>query len=147
MRIHTDTLTYSDIYRATNAAEMVGVSVSITAHGSRSRATAFDVTLTGTSSRRPNPGTGGRYPSDDHAATWDEWGMFLAALFNADPNAFAGSAAHPVYANRDHFHAVTGDRFRTLTAPYQHGAGGHRWDYTNGNLTCACGASRPRLVG
>lgn len=38
-----------------------------------------------------------------YAATYDEWGYFLAELFAADPEARAGR-----YKSRDHFHASTG---------------------------------------
>jgi hypothetical protein len=125
MRLHSSVLAPSDIYRATTAAGMTGVNVELTSHGSRSRAAAYNVHLTGTSSRRPNSGKGGAGHPDDRAATWDEWGMFLAALFELDPDMIAGTA----YASREHFRAVTHERFDALTAPYQHGGGGHRWTF------------------
>jgi hypothetical protein len=148
MRIHSDVLTARDIYAATTAAGMHGVYAETMAHGSRSHRAAFEVKLTGNSSRRPNPGTGGRYVDGDHAATWDEWGMFLAALFTVDPAAIVGTVARPTYAGREHFHAVTGNRFRTLTAPYQHGGGGHRWDWdtvNGGQLCTSCEATMARV--
>lgn len=129
MRIHTDTLTARDIY---DAADRAGdaVSVTFTQHGSRSRARAFNVTLTGSSSRRPNSGGygAGGY-GDTYAATWDEWGMFLAELFRRDPAMIAGSPGRPVYADAEHFHWTTGGRFHALTPAYQHGKAGHRWEY------------------
>lgn len=130
MRIHTNVLTTSDIHRATTAAAMRGVDAETMTHGSRSHARSIDVTLTGTSTRRPNPGQGGHYRSDDHAATWDEWGMFLAALFAIDPAAIVGTVRSPIYAGADHFHAVTADRFESLTAGQQHGGAGHRWGWS-----------------
>lgn len=84
MRIHTDTLTSADVYNACDAATR-SVSGTKTVrptrlelHGSRKRARAFDVILTGSNSRRQNGG-------QDYAATYDEWGYFLAHLFARDP--------------------------------------------------------------
>lgn len=125
MRLHTDILAPSDIYRAVTAAGMTGVHVEATRHGSRARDHAFEVHLTGTSSRRPN---GGNYGAGaGYAATWDEWGMFLAALFELDPQAIAGTPGRPTYASGETFHAATWDRFKSLTAPHQHGGSGHKW--------------------
>lgn len=147
MRFHTDTLTESDVYMA--ADELPGVRVTVMELGSRSRARAFEVKLTGTSNRRVNPGTSdGSYwgVGRDHAATWDEWGIFIANLFDMDNNMFAGTAKHPVYANIYDFHHQTGERFYNLTAEQQHK--NHRWDYdmTNGEHACQCGAVRRRQI-
>lgn len=122
MRIHTDKLTAADIHRATTAAGMRGVCADVREAGSRSRARRFDVSLTGTSTRRTNPGTSGYHYRDDYAATWDEWGMFIQDLFNIDPDAIIGQ-----YQSKNHFEEVTYDRYIHLTAPYQHGGGGHTW--------------------
>lgn len=138
MKLHSDILTMTDIAVATRAHGMTGVYADTEFAGSRSREFAFVVHLTGTSSRRPNGGTRGADHSDDYAATWDEWGMFLAALYRVDPQMLAGgSAGRPTYASAEAFHAATGDRFETLTAPYQHGAGGHQWEAV-GDGTQAC---------
>lgn len=131
MRIHTDILTTADIR---DAAERAGSAVhaDYTRHGSRSRAHAFHIKLTGTSSRRPNNGTGGRFrdgvadSNDEHAATWDEWGMFLAELFRRDPNATIPN----VYATSADFDYATDGRFDGLTPELQHGAAGHRWQFS-----------------
>lgn len=123
MRIHSDILAPSDIHRATVAAGMRGVAAEVSTHGSRKRRTAYDVILTGTSTHRPN----GWYRDRDesaYAATWDEWGMFLSALFEQDPDMVT-----PYYADANDFHIKTGDRFKMLTAPYQHGGSGHKWQY------------------
>jgi len=145
MRIHTDILTVSDIYAA--AAHAGGgdyrtspVMVDVTEHGSRSRARAFNVKLTGTSTRRPNPGQGG-HTGDTYAATWDEWGMFLAELFRRD-----GAATIPnVYPGMGDFEYQTNGRFNALTPENQHGGSGHRWEFmgTPREQECAtCGAIR-----
>lgn len=101
MRLHTDTLTSSDLYAA---AKIARVDLDLTSHGSRSKDHAFNVLLTGESRRRPN--SGGRGAGDDYAATWDQWGVFLSVLFGLDPHMVT-----PYYADADEFHARTSDRF------------------------------------
>lgn len=156
MRLHTDTLTASNIYAAASAQGMRGVSVDVVSRGSRIRGHAFDVHLTGTSSRRTNTGhRGAEHYGGDFAATWDEWGMFLGALFVADPFMVAGSGLKSaVYAGAAHFRDMTVGRFidddgrggwsLILTAPHQHDRAGHRWQYVSQSdgRACDCGASR-----
>lgn len=127
MRIHSDVFVIDDIHAAAERAG-AGVRVKFTVHGSRSRARAFNVTLTGTSSRVPGWGKG---EPGEHAATWDEWGMFLAELFRRDPDAVAPSA----YESAEHFRWVTGARFDTLTPADQHDGAGHKWSGSYPNLT------------
>lgn len=111
MRIHTDTLTASDM---TDAAGIARVQFSrFTDHGSRSRARSFDVLLTGESRRRPNSGDRGR-SGDDYAATWDQWGVFLAVLFDRDPKMVTLS----YYADAEDFHRKTADRFTGSGNPF-----------------------------
>lgn len=124
MKIHTDILTHADIAEATRAGGMRGVyTESETKRGSRSRHHSFDVALRGTSTRRPNWGTGDRDTDDGNAASWDEWGMFIQALFVKDPGAIIG-----MYDSPAAFYAYTGGRFEALTQPYQHPD--HRWEYS-----------------
>lgn len=137
MRIHADSLTISDIYAATDRAGQ-NVRVVVTEHGSRKRARAFNVTLSGTSSRRRNTGNHGAAgedsywgPDRSHAATWDEWGMFLSELFRRDADAVVPGA----YESGEHYRWVTGARFDTLTPPHQHGGAGHRWSGAYPNAT------------
>lgn len=139
MRIHTDILTESDLYQAAARAGD-GVRVEMTEHGSRKRARAFDFQLSGTSTRRRNTGNYGAAgeasywgPDRSHAATWDEWGMFLGELFRRDP----GAVVPNVYESGEHFRWVTGARFDTLTPDQQHGAAGHKWSGAYPNLTGA----------
>src|SRR6478609_335430 len=125
MKIHTDLITAGNLIDATRAAGMRAVDIEYTSHGSRQRARSFNVKLTGSSTRRPNPGTrpGGHYELEgQYAATWDEWGMFIQALYEIDPEAIIGQ-----YPNKAVFEQVTRERFVSLTAPYQHGGGGHKW--------------------
>ena len=121
MKIHSDVITSQNISEATRAAGMRGVYEEHTTHGSRQRARSFNVKLTGNSTRRQNPGTSADRDVD-FAATWDEWGMFIQALFVIDPEAIIGQ-----YKDYDAFQLHTADRFENLTAPYSHGGGGHHW--------------------
>lgn len=99
MKIHTDKLTEADLY----ASRPSGVAVEWSPCGSRKRACGFHVTLTyyGPEKRRPkNSGHAGAY--GDRAATWDEWGIWIARLYEIDPGAVIGC-----YADRDDFYATT----------------------------------------
>jgi hypothetical protein len=100
--IHSDRIGSADIYNATDAATRNGGGpctvrpTRMSLRGSRKRARAFDVTLSGSHSHRQN---GNR---DAYAATYDEWGWFLAHLFTVDPEAIAGP-----YGGADDFHRQT----------------------------------------
>jgi hypothetical protein len=104
MRIHSDSLTHDDIHKAARIARVSYGGGGFTKHGSRKRKHAFNVLLTGESRRRPNGGSRGA--GDDYAATWDQWGVFLAVLFDADPNMVT-----PHYADAAEFHQRTSNRF------------------------------------
>ena len=57
----------------------------------RVRRNRFDVYLAGTGTRHHRPRNGGRYgSSQDYAATWMDWGWFIAVLFRYDPDAVIG---------------------------------------------------------
>jgi hypothetical protein len=105
MRIHTDA-TRETIHRA---AILAGVQlVKCEQHKSRTHDRAFEVSLRGDSRRRPNFYNG----DGTYAATWDQWGIFLAEIFTADEEARAGgSVKRPVYADADDFDYKTGNRF------------------------------------
>lgn len=126
MKIHSDILTSADIYRAT--ADLTGVYAEAVTKGSRSRKNGVEFSLTGTSHRRPN--TGQRGAGDDYAATWDEWGIVLGRLFEADPNMTC-----TYYTDRDDFNFKTGSRFLTLTHAQQ--CKNHKFEYQG---TAATGA-------
>lgn len=116
MRIHTsvDAAQIRESLRAAEALNGVPAHVYIdrlATCGSRSHDHAFDVHLgadekmTGEKRRPPNSGSYGA--SDDGrfarwAATYDEWGWFLAQVFEADPDAKAGP-----YGSRRDFHLKT----------------------------------------
>lgn len=142
MKIHSDHL---DALEVRKAATVAGVAFTrFNLQGSRSRANGFDVILTGSSPRRQNGGT-------DYAATWDEWGIFLAALFAVDP-----AMVTPYYDNAEHFHWSTGGRFlpgnlRPSTRCTR--KGGHKWEWAGQTATgsytvheCECGAIMRRML-
>jgi len=131
MRIHT-ALNGSDV---TAAARMAGVQFErCSLHKSRTHTRAYDVILSGSNTRRRNTGTS-PYRTDDYAATWDEWGIFLAELFRRDPQIKCA-----YYRDAADFHWQTGNRFKTLRLVDQHRT--HNWSYsmTLQARGCACGA-------
>lgn len=139
MRIHTD-LTYNEITDCTKGMEGVWFGV-LTEHGSRSRERAFEVQLRGTSNRAPNMGTSknvDRFGNPERAATWDEWGIFLNALFEQDATATA-----TYYSGADNFHYQTDYRFEDLEQKDQ--CSNHKWEYAGvprENACKKCGAVR-----
>jgi hypothetical protein len=111
--------------------------------GSRSRNHGWLIALSGTSRRLTNSGKYGA--GDVHAATWDEWGLFLGALYAIDPDMLVGSAKWPIYHNADHFHWATADRFNEAEPSYIEGNThrNHRWQHTGTSVTgayetCSC---------
>lgn len=108
MRLHTDKpdQVIGAIHDA--SARLDGVYATLSRHGSRSRAGAVELSLEG-NGYPVNTGTRGA--GAKIGATWDEWGVVLAAVFNADPEAFAGSQKHPVYAGAEDFARKTCYRF------------------------------------
>lgn len=131
MRIHTDYLTANDIH---TAAWRAGVDVlRMTPHGSRSRTRAFEVALTGSSSRRTMDGSA-------QAATWDEWGAFIGHLYRVDEGIIAGQ-----YKDWNNFHFQTNFRFGRDFKPVP--GHSHKWEYSGGWLNCECGASVDRSAG
>lgn len=135
MRIHSDILAADDIHAATR--DLPGVYVTASRHGSRARQRAFDVSLEG-NGRRKNSGRYGA--AEDFGATWDEWGVVMARLFDIDPDAFWGTAKSPTYADAEDFHRATGERFRALSLPADTHKQ-HRWDIAGDRyfscLTCS----------
>lgn len=110
MRIHSNTLTRSDIVSALRQPE-IAPDIELVTFGvfsSRKRQRAYEVQL-GTDDKTSGPTKSRHYKnSGTHgagqiwAATYDEWGFFLADLFRLDPNAIAGQ-----YNGADDFHAQT----------------------------------------
>lgn len=117
MRIHTNTVKYFDLRTALNGSTRGVWFDTLTEYGSRSHKRAFNVILEsdgtpdqkGTPRRRKrNAGTAAwRAGEVGFAASYDDWGYFLAALFKEDPSAVAGS-----YKGAADFHAQTKERYR-----------------------------------
>jgi hypothetical protein len=103
MRIHTNTHTWRSIHEALDRAKAAGkvadhVEFEVCVeYRSRSKARGIEVKL-GTFHKEPGDGrrwtnTGNRGANSEHngealyAATYDEWGWFLAEVFDTDPEA------------------------------------------------------------
>jgi hypothetical protein len=134
MRIHTNVLTPLDVFEA---ARISRTQVVWTVQGSRIRTRSIDVSLTGESRRRPNSGKRGAGWSSEYAATWDQWGVFFAVLFDRDPAAVCGAGLKSAtYRSRDDFHWQTCDRFRSIgivsaDTPGAFAVNGDDWDGTD----------------
>lgn len=139
MRIHANTLTPVDIYEA---AGIAGAEVeNLDDHGSRSRARAFNVTLSGAGPTGGRWGNSGKNGAADHrAASWDQWGIFLAELFRRDDS----TTVPHVYATAADFAWLTGDRYDDLKLADAHH--NHRWDWSAAGGECKCGAVRRRAL-
>lgn len=119
MRVHSDTLTIQAVRDALaheqaqgRIAPHVGFKV-LTSHGSRSRARGIEIQLEAqvrdNGRRAGNSGSYGamRPEYDGYAATYDEWGWLLAALYRIDPRMLCGTPKTPVYADAGDFHHKT----------------------------------------
>lgn len=136
MRIHSSVLTENDIREAIHAGGMTAVSFTkLECKGSRKRNHAFEVGLSGSSRYNTNPGNGSS--QRPKAAAWDEWGIFIHALFVKDPSAIIGD-----YNGDDEFEYRTMGRFDNLTAPFIHVD--HKWEFSGvaRMFECDCGARR-----
>ena len=113
MRLHTNTHTITSIEDALRRAQAKGKVANsvelfvLTPHRSNSRKQAFELRL-GTAVKVKgdkrtflNSGVRGADTSM-YAATYDEWGWFLAELFSADPDACCDR-----YTSENNFHEVT----------------------------------------
>ena len=86
--------------------------MTMTRHGSRTHANGFEIQLhanTRNNGRRAgNTGSYGAMDAGDgYAATFDEWGWLIAALYAIDPDMVVGSPRTPVYAHAANFHHKT----------------------------------------
>lgn len=108
MRIFTDTLSEYDLHSAMFDAgpEIPSVNLDINKSGKgRRRAMTHEVSLSGYGARhtrRKNTGRYGAGDSYDAAATWMDWGWFIACMFRHEPTAIIGQ-----YESRDDFHETT----------------------------------------
>lgn len=166
MNIHSNTVDYFGIMRAASAA---GCSAEVEEFQSRSASNGFRVYLSGSSPRAQNRCNAHGYR--DQAATWDEWGMFFAALYLIDPSVIVGSSRkNAIYSGVRNFDLKTEHRFASVRpADMVHKT--HKWimnesgwteirypegvystkreKYVRRGLVCShpeCSATQPRLV-
>lgn len=152
MRLHTNVISFADLYRAESVSEVR--METFTKHGSTVRSHAFEIHLVGTdrhhSSRRPNSGRYGSNGNEVYAATWDQWGVFLRHLFEIDPQMIAGSPSRPTYANLSDFNLKTDYRFKVnaggaaMWPRDEHGD--HRWQPGREPRTRECTRCTTRQV-
>jgi hypothetical protein len=114
VRIHSDVLTRENLAQALDTAELGEVFFdSLTLHRSNSRAQGYEVRLRAQPGRDRNGKTRTATNSGQHgagsgkAATYDEWGYWIAVLFELDPDAVVGP-----YKGSDHFHRLTREAYR-----------------------------------
>lgn len=120
MRIHTNRIGYTQtITSALKEQKALGriaghVSFKTLEHrGSRTHHFAFGIQLQAevrdSGRRAGNSGSYGAMnpKSDGYAATFDEWGWLLAALYEIDRDMVVGSPKRPTYANAVAFHRET----------------------------------------
>jgi hypothetical protein len=113
MKLYANEITEKEIM---DAALHAGVSVEkLITKRARHYARSFDVVLSGSGAHRSQ-----WREQDVQAATWDEWGIFLARLFEHEPGMRAAS-----YKDGAHFRWATDDRYDDLTPADQHKL--HAW--------------------
>ncbi len=123
MRIHTSA-TREQVEAAMRKAKVRATAFS--EHGSRSRDRAFEVVLSGASRRRQNGG------EREYAATWDQWGVFLASIFEVDPAMKCWA-----YDGVDAFDHRTNYRFEGAEAPAD-AHGDHTFRFSGTPYTQSC---------
>lgn len=137
MRIHVNKLTETDLRGILDAEKAAGHIASVvgfkalSSHRSRSHDHAFEVQLDayakedGDGRRRGNSGSYGG--GENWAATYDEWGWFLAALFDIEDDANA-----TYYADADDFHHKTSNNYRPATYKPVYGDDEYPWIVVGG---------------
>lgn len=128
MKLHSDILTESDIREALGRAQRRGnvdrltVFMILEPKKSRTRANGFEIRLEwigdkvkGDGRHWTNSGKRGADSYDNgngtYAATYDEWGWFIAELFDKDENLVFGH-----YKGMDHFNEYTKYAYELVTA-------------------------------
>lgn len=118
MKLHSNTLDTFDISRALQAGKNAGLIADdiyftqFNPAGSRKRARGFEIQL-GTHDKSSGPTNSRYYKNSGNsgadsvwAATYDEWGWFIAYLFASDPEAIFGP-----YLGLDSFNQQTKNKF------------------------------------
>lgn len=166
MRLHSDTLTLNDVRAALSEAKAArnpwkgekepGTKIAehvslkrLTQHRSTARANAFEVQLEAAQrDRGRRAGNSGSYgamrpDADGYAATHDEWGWLLAALYALDPEMIVGTPKSPTYRDREQFD----DRTAYHYSPHEWAEeaafyGGDPWPYVPSRNRGRTGANR-----
>lgn len=119
MRIHTDLTSFEFGRLIFGQPKLEAVYyASWDEHGSHTHKRSFDLHLAALPGTLPNghkrrKTNSGQYGAYLNAATYDEWGYWFAALYEADPTArCGGSVKDPVYADREDFHAKTEGKYK-----------------------------------
>lgn len=119
MRIHTSIAEATDIFVALGSQINLGRIAShvsfkiLERHGSRSHHHGWEIQLEAferdNGRRAGNSGSYGalRPEHDGYAATFDEWGWLIAALYKLDADMVVGTPKYPVYRDAAHFHEQT----------------------------------------
>jgi hypothetical protein len=102
MKLYSDTLTTADLYAA--LPEGVGIAAIRPIRSPRKRAHGWELSLEGFAGRHTRRRNSGMYGADGYgyAATWDDHGVWMAALYAKDPDALIAW-----YKDRDHFYSAT----------------------------------------
>lgn len=115
MKIYSNVLTEDSVKAATTYRQMAGVhTIKIDECKARKAKRRFDVLLAGTSNRNA-------YGSTIRAALWDEWGLFIAGLYEMDSDAIVGD-----YKDKGDFLLKTDWRFSDLQPE---DICNHHWQY------------------
>jgi hypothetical protein len=144
MKLHSNNITEQDIRDALKTEKESGrIAPTVTfkvldPKGSRSHVRAFEVQLHSwdyvprDGRRRGNDGAYGAM-QEYWAATYDEWGFFLAALYRVDPNMVCGTVKNPVYADEYDYTWKTAETYTLggLLAQLEQGEDPYPWVYNS----------------
>jgi hypothetical protein len=142
VKIYSNVLNDHDIWQAINAASQastdaghghVGAERFRDIRNPRVRRHGWDLLLYRAGSRRHfNTGTYGA--GDQGAASWDDYGWFIAVLFERDPGARIGH-----YTGRENFHAATRDKYLSMSGTGERGTLSYMESGTPRVLLAECG--------
>lgn len=118
MRIHTDKLTEQDFLDVLARVQRKGriafdvMFKTLSQHRSQDYARSFEVQLEASSKDegdgRKWANSGSYGAATAYTATWDEWGWFLAELYDIDAFMRVGPKGSPFYESDEDFHEKTG---------------------------------------
>ena len=142
MFIHTNLLTEDDVQRIVTS-HVKGIIPLTKEHGSRShqRKIRLDLADNGALTVKGRRVGAASTLAGSKGATFDEWGIVINAIFEADRDAVVGP--YPSYGD---FLYMTDWRYQDLEWDDQHGR--HRWEFlAPREFGCECGAVKRDRVG